>query len=333
MNAEPTSNCNPAFSGRRAERGVLSYAVLTADLDSTAPVKPQITAIITHFNRSDVIGRAVQSVLDQTLKPSEIILVDGKSSPKHAEHLQKYANVARLVLMSEDPGGGGPMRNEGIKAAKGEWLAFLDDDDTWAPEKLERQWQAIAEDPSLDGVTCWLNTHHQDGRREVWSHHTPEHHTLASALEGTPALPGTYLIRKSALDQIGGFDPALRFFEDWDIAIRLLRAGFRIRHLSEPLVNYTLGGAGQATSKWFRHNVGRLRVVYRHADAYRQVFGSNGFRRMMGTALRRAGLERGGVLGRLTYAAGSIGSPRYLAPLLFSGHMSEEGFQYQRTAQ
>ena len=290
--------------------------------------KAPITAIITHFNRSEGVERALQSVLRQTVAPSEILLVDDHSSPEHVEVLRKkYAGAATLVLLEQNAGPGAA-RNAGCEAATQEFVAFLDDDDEWAPTKLEEQWKAICNDPTLDGVTCALHVHHADGRNEVWRHHTPDHHTLQAALVATPALPSSFLLRNSVLQKVGGFDPRLRFFEDWDLCIRLMKAGARLRHLGEPLVEYPTGGMNQATSKWLRLNLGRFRILFRHADIYRQQIGYSGMIRLAGSLFRRAGLERGGIWGRLAYSVGSIPKPGLLGHLLSTGRMSDDGFDY-----
>jgi GT2 family glycosyltransferase len=251
------------------------------------------------------------------------------SSPDHVAKLEQYSSDRVKLIRMDQNLGLGSTRNVGISAAQHEFVAFLDDDDTWLPDKLERQWRVIEGDSAIDGCTGALRVHHRDGRQEVWRHHTPEFHTLESTLVATPALSGTYLLRKSLLDRIGGFDPDFWYFEDWEFCIRLMKAGARIRHLSDPLLNYTFGGPNQATSRWYRHNRGRLQVIRRHADAYKAVFGTAGYYRMLATALRRAGLEKGGVVGRLVYALGCTTDPRFFGPLLTSGRMSQDGFEFQ----
>ena len=115
-----------------------------------------------HFNRASIVSRAIDSVLSQTRLPSEIIVVDDGSTDNTESLIsEKYRTVS--YIKSENKGVSAA-RNIGIKAAKSEWIAFLDSDDEWLPQKVEKQIAKISHNPSYKVVHCeeiWI----RDGRR------------------------------------------------------------------------------------------------------------------------------------------------------------------------
>lgn len=105
---------------------------------------PLVTAIITTHNRNNLVGRAIESVLNQTYENLECIVVDD-ASVVSAEVVCKNYPVEFIYIPKKESKGGNHARNVGIKAAKGEYVAFLDDDDYWLPTKIEKQVALILE--------------------------------------------------------------------------------------------------------------------------------------------------------------------------------------------
>lgn len=115
---------------------------------------PGVSVIIPHFEASETLGRAVSSVLAQSYAPLEIIIVDDASNRDTRIWLRQYvsnlsASIPIILLQLEGNSGPGFARNVGWERARGKWLAFLDADDTWSPQKLERQIECLMRDPSL----------------------------------------------------------------------------------------------------------------------------------------------------------------------------------------
>ncbi|MFY9682798.1 MAG: glycosyltransferase family 2 protein, partial [Candidatus Sulfotelmatobacter sp.] len=110
------------------------------------PATSDISVVIPYYNREMFVDEAVQSVLGQTIKPLEIIIVNDCSRESSRRYLDRYAEMCKIVDLTENVGLAGA-RNAGIRAARGQFIAFLDDDDIWLPQKLEVQRQYMDEHP------------------------------------------------------------------------------------------------------------------------------------------------------------------------------------------
>ncbi|MGH9560121.1 MAG: glycosyltransferase family 2 protein, partial [Terracidiphilus sp.] len=209
-----------------------------------------ISVIIPHYNRPDRIGRAIASVRAQTLQPAEIVLVDDCSKPQCREELKRFESAARIVWLSRN-GGLANTRNEGARASQYETIAFLDDDDEWLPEKLAKQWALLEANHGLAASTTasFVIDTNTGALLDVIHVHSAPSITLPMALEATPAMVATLVIRKSAFLAIGGFDSAFRYLEDQDFLIRLAASGMPNGHLAEPLFRYHLGGADHLSAQ------------------------------------------------------------------------------------
>jgi glycosyltransferase involved in cell wall biosynthesis len=289
-------------------------------MHATAP----ISVIVPHHNRSHLIGRALDSIQRQTLQPLEILLVDDCSLPEHIQALEQYRGIADIVLLDKN-GGAARARNEGIGRAKGEFLAFLDDDDQWFPERLEAQWNIIRDDPSLNAVAAAMTIHYQDGTEELLLSHAPPIMTVQTALEGTPALLQTLLIRTTTMRGLGGFDSDFSILDDREFWIRFTAAGFRAHYLTRPLAILERSDTERLTRNWTKYTAEEIKVVDKHADLYEKTRGKGAVRRERSKILRRAGIRKGGIVGRLAYLAGCLlaGEWSSLSRLLTTAKMAE----------
>lgn len=111
---------------------------------------PLVSVVIPTYNHAHFLGRALQSVLDQTYTNWEVILIDNHSQDNTDEVVQSFTDPRITLLKIHNDGIIAASRNMGIRAAKGEWVAFLDSDDLWYPKKLETALQGIQGDPSTD---------------------------------------------------------------------------------------------------------------------------------------------------------------------------------------
>ncbi len=179
-----------------------------------------ISVIIPTYNRAHCITRALDSVLAQSVTPHEIIIIDDASRDDTSAVLARYDDRIRYIRL-EMNAGASAARNHGIAAAKGEWIAFLDSDDAWRPEKLARQFAFMAEYGS--NVCCtncdliWPN-----GRVEPAYRPYPSRMEIGHYVWGCYTCPGSTLIaRRSILEASGGYDPRYSRYEDWDLFLRL----------------------------------------------------------------------------------------------------------------
>ncbi|HSY52282.1 MAG TPA: glycosyltransferase [Thermoanaerobaculia bacterium] len=204
-----------------------------------------ISVIIPTYNYGRFLGEAIDSALAQSYSALEIIVVDDGSTDDTTRVLDAYGD--RIRAIRQDNQGVGAARNAGIAAARGKYVAFLDSDDIWKPEKLERQIALFAADPDLGLVHCGAESFDNEGKTLS---------VLLSGMEGWVAsellrldrevitAPGSgTLVPKRVAEEIGGFDPRLQPSEDWDFCYRLA-VRYRVGFVPEVLVRYRLHGSG-----------------------------------------------------------------------------------------
>ena len=180
----------------------------------------KVTCVIPSYKRCDTVTRAIDSVLAQTYNNIEVCLVDDnvpgdEYSRKLQEVLKKYDGDSRVRYITQEKHVNGAVaRNIGIKAAKGEYIGFLDDDDEWLPEKIEKQMKVLQSDPSLDAVTAlWVA---YLGGKEIrrCAPYTADNLQFKVFLREVAVFTSTVIIRKVAIERFGGFDGTLLRHQD-----------------------------------------------------------------------------------------------------------------------
>ncbi len=204
---------------------------------------PLVSVIIPTFNRCDFLGDAVQSVLNQTFKDFELIVVDDGSTDSTKQMLAPYLSDSRVKYVYQaHTGSGGAARNKGIETALGRYLAFLDSDDLWSSEKLDRQVNALEANPDFSVVYCACCIQQVDAERRVTSEYVvrrppPQHPSLYEDLLYNCVIVGgasSVLIRAGCIPEVGVFDETLPG-SDWDLW-RRLALSHQFLYLDEPLV-------------------------------------------------------------------------------------------------
>src|SRR5579883_1664485 len=169
----------------------------------------------------------MQSIFGQTLKPLEIIVINDGSDERSRRSLDRYAGRCTIVDLPESLGIG-HARYLGVQMAKGEFVAFLDDDDVWLPDKLEAQRRYMAEHPDCDyvhGGVWWML---RDKPDEFYPLHWKGALTLEQALtHGYVLIPSATFLRTRVAKDLG-YDPKANGIEDHDFQIRCAAAGYRI---------------------------------------------------------------------------------------------------------
>jgi len=185
-----------------------------------------ISVIIPTYNRASLIERAVGSVLEQTFKSREIIVVDDGSTDNTAEVIKNIDSPLVKYVFRKN-GGPGAARNTGVKIATGDWIAFQDSDDVWRPDKLEKQVEHIRKNPEYGLIYSSYEMHLEDGTGIVMPGKNG-----GMALEGNIFIPllvrntvgaPTVMVQKKLFESVGGFDETLKSLEDWDFVLKFSR--------------------------------------------------------------------------------------------------------------
>ena len=199
-----------------------------------------VTAVIITHNRVELLKKAVQSVLDQTYPDIELIVVDDASIDETKEVFEKISKekgFQYIYIPKEESKGGNHARNVGIQAGNGEYVAFLDDDDEWLPEKIEKQVALLNQYPECGVCHCGKIYDHNYGEKQRIQ-------DTSKLLEGDLSkiifysfvcLSSTMMIRRNLLDEVGCFDEYLRFWQDYELCIRLFQKT-KVAVVREPLV-------------------------------------------------------------------------------------------------
>lgn len=184
---------------------------------------PRVTVVIPAYNAAWCVRRAIDSVLAQSWSDYELVVVDDGSTDDTAAILAGYGSALRVVRQAN--AGLSAARNAGIKAAEGDWIAFLDADDWWLPEKLAAQMAVIASKPDIGFCSTSADVVSPEGAHlETWSHgglHGNILPDLFGANAGVSGSGSAVLARRDLLVQCGGFDTTLRSVEDIDMWMRL----------------------------------------------------------------------------------------------------------------
>lgn len=187
-----------------------------------APAHPKVSVVIPTFNRADNVERAVKSVLAQTEPDVEIIVVDDGSTDDTPSRFANPPQGVRYVRKSN--GGTSSARNAGLRRARGEWIALLDSDDEWSPDKLQVQLEAMgAEYVAAASRHVHINA---DGSRETKPEVLPgrDNHLFRDLYENLSLKTSSLIFRRHLLDKIGLFNERFPVSNDWDFFLRLARA-------------------------------------------------------------------------------------------------------------
>ena len=206
----------------------------------------KISVIIPTYNRKKTLARAIQSVINQSLSSFEILIIDDGSNDGSEEWVKE--NFQNIKYIYQNNRGVSSARNIGIENANGDWVAFLDSDDEWLPNKLHEQVKAIDSNPEVKFFhtnEIWI----RNGVRvnQMKKHKKYGGYIFEKCLDICRVSPSSVLIQKEVFDNIGVFDESLRVCEDYDLWLRIT-SKYPVAFLDVPLI-YKYGGHADQLSK------------------------------------------------------------------------------------
>lgn len=225
---------------------------------------PLVSVVIPAHNAAEFVGDAIDSVLQQSYRHYEILVIDDGSSDATASIVARYSGVR---LLRQPQRGAGAARNAGIRSSKGELIAFLDADDWWTPDKLERQVALLASRPDVGMVV----SEHINVHTNAPSFVTDKRSTFdgdavrgifLNSMVGTP----TVMVRRGVLHAVGLFDESLRCAEDENLWMRIALK-YPIVLLPAPLAHVRIRADSLS-----RDNAALSAAVHRHLDLLPQRY-------------------------------------------------------------
>ena len=203
---------------------------------------PTVSVIIPTYNRVHLIGKAIKSVLNQTYQDFEIIVIDDGSTDNTGEIIRSFKDKrVKYIKKYKENKGISVARNIGIKMARGKYIALLDSDDEWLPEKLDKQVKILQSESPEVGVVCSWSYNIDEKGNYISKRYLPKKdgYIYEDLLSTNPISVPTVLIRKECFNRVGLFDDLLNAQEDWDMWIRIAKY-YRFALIKIPLVKYRL---------------------------------------------------------------------------------------------
>jgi glycosyltransferase involved in cell wall biosynthesis len=201
--------------------------------------RPRVSVVIAVYNRAHVLGRAIQSVRAQTFQDLELLVVDDGSLDGSAEVVAPFDDPRIRVVRLPRNRGVSRARNTGILEARGSLVAFLDSDDEWLPEKLERQVACFPQPPAGDdGLVSCRYVRHNDLTHRIAAptRPIPRGDPFDQIVHGRAPLPSCVVMPRAAVEAVGGLDEALPAFADYELWLRLAATSTGFVELGDVLV-------------------------------------------------------------------------------------------------
>lgn len=210
----------------------------------------KVSVIIPTYNRAEKLHKSMESVLAQTYGDFELLIIDDGSTDSTAEVVSSFGDDRiRYVKMAQNVGASAA-RNEGVRLAEGDWIAFHDSDDFWRPDKLQKQMDYMERNPEYDVIYCSYLMHTDEEEivvpNENWSGEL-EGDLFISLLARNSIGAPTMLIKKSVFEETGGFDTSFKSLEDWDLALRIAMR-HQIGYVPEVLVDAYMSSGGVSSN-------------------------------------------------------------------------------------
>ena len=208
----------------------------------------KVSVIIPTYNRADILLRAIKSALEQNYGSMEVIIVDDNSSDGTPDIVNNIPDTRIKYIYRSKNGGVAATRNDGLRIAKGEYVAFLDSDDIWASGKIEAQLKVFDENKSV-GMSYTNADIISNNGNKLFIDKTVCSRIVYGATDRTSGIfpgvimvtpPGSWMLRRSVVNEIGFFDETMRVWEDCDYFVRIAQRS-DIYFLNVPLLRINTG--------------------------------------------------------------------------------------------
>jgi len=219
---------------------------------------PLVSVIVPLYNGEDYIAECLTSVYNQTYRPFEVFIVDDGSTDRSIEIVNKIARDKRIISQKNEDVC--RARNVGSEQSKGEFIAFIDQDDIWDPSKLSRQLEIFQTDDTIDLVFTDIIKFFPSGRK----HHAMDKHRIALSLTednlfGTLVkknvlMTSAVMVKRESFIKAGMFDEDFKTCGDYEMWIRMAQLGMKFRYLPEPLTFYRYHGRNTSQKTEVMHN-------------------------------------------------------------------------------
>ncbi|MEH0294214.1 glycosyltransferase family A protein [Agrobacterium sp. CCNWLW71] len=224
-----------------------------------------VAVIIPFYNGSKFIRRSALSVINQTMRPNEFVVVDDGSTEEEHQNLLEIAREIGFTVLRKENGGQGSARNFGVENTKSKYICFLDQDDFFLKHHIETLVRGVSpNDLHFGWVYADLMEADGDGnisRTEMVAHHSshPKRHITDLIGNDMFVLPSASLIGREAFEDVGGFDPQFTGYEDDDLFLRMFRRGYTNKFIDEPVTVWCINT--DSTSYSIRMSRSRLKYI------------------------------------------------------------------------
>ncbi|RQV99474.1 glycosyltransferase [bacterium] len=225
----------------------------------------KVSIIIPAYNQARFLERTIQSVINQTFRDLEIIVVNDGSSDDTGSIAARYQGMSNFKLINQSNMGVAQARNQGFRESSGEYIVFLDGDDTIHPQHVEKLSKILDDNPSLGFVYCDDFYIDENDNPSPVSHFVGKARKILSGNITSSLMLGGYfaihavMTRRKVIEEAGGFKPELRSLEDYEFWLRISMAGNQTYYLDEKLANYR------------RLTESRSRDGYRTSEVLREI--------------------------------------------------------------
>lgn len=219
-----------------------------------------VSIIMAAYNAENTIGRAIDSILEQTYENFELLVIDDCSIDRTAEIVQRIQDNRIRLIRNKKNSGVSYARKFGLEAAKGEWIAVLDSDDAWAPDKLEKQLN-LCEQKNAELVFTGSAFMNSMGERVEWVLHVPDEIGYQQLLKQNLISNSSVLVRKSLYAQ--NYTIGDQMHEDFAMWLKILKGGKKAYGIDEPLLIYRLSATSKSSNK--------VKAAIMNWNTYREV--------------------------------------------------------------
>lgn len=207
---------------------------------------PEISVIIPVFNRSELLRRALQSLLNQTSQNFEVVICDHGSTESVDLVVDEFRHLLNLTFIKAPQRGGvGFPRNKAIEASSASWIAFLDSDDWWSPKKIETILPLLKNEVDFIYHQLEIVKDLNGDNDDALKGRALQFDFLTELVAVSNPIPNSsVVVRKSCVDRVGGFDENRFIIEDFDLWVRLAQNGLRTQFVNEVLGYYWVSNNG-----------------------------------------------------------------------------------------